>query len=253
TNGATIVGGNRQGNAINHLYGPNGLYVDDDQTIYIVDFVDHRIVEYKCGATTGRVVIGEYGSENRSNQLNTPTDMIIDKEKDSLIICNYNNKRVVRWSRQNGTNGKIIISNVGYHGLTMDDDGFFYVADCDKHEVIQYRMGQRQEIVVAGGNGEENRLDQLHAPRYIFVDRDHSIYVSDGYNHRVMIQLSNPYGIVIDQSGTVYVADNGNYRIMHWSQGATQGSIIVGGNGQENQSNQLNSSIVDDLLKLTLL
>ena len=30
---------------------------------------------------------------------------------------------------------------------------------------------------------------------------------------------------------------------MHWSQGATQGSIIVGGNGQENQSNQLNSPI----------
>ncbi|CAF4080927.1 unnamed protein product [Rotaria sordida] len=197
-NGATIVGGNRRGNATNQLYDPNDLYVDDDQTIYIVDFVNHRIVEYKCGATTGRVVTGEYGSGNRSNQLNTPTDMIIDKEKDSIINCNYNNKRVVRWPRQNGTNGEIIISNVGYHGLTMDDDGFFYVADCDKHEVRQYRMRERQETVVAGENGEGNRLDQLHAPRYVFVDRDHSVYVSDGYNHPVMMWMEGEkQGIVV--------------------------------------------------------
>ena len=39
----------------------------------------------------------------------------------------------------------------------------------------------------------------------------------------------------------MYVADYRNARIMRWSKGATQGSVIVGGNGRGSQSNQLNS------------
>ena len=38
----------------------------------------------------------------------------------------------------------------------------------------------------------------------------------------------------------MYVADFGNARIMRWMKGATQGNIIVGGNGEGRQSNQLN-------------
>ena len=52
-------------------------------------------------------------------------------------------------------------------------------------------------------------------------------------------QLSNPFGIVVDLLGTVYVVDCGNHRIMRWTQGATQGSVIVGRNGYGSQPNQL--------------
>jgi sugar lactone lactonase YvrE len=55
--------------------------------------------------------------------------------------------------------------------------------------------------------------------------------------------LSNPLGVVVDQLGTVYVADFGNDRIMRWVKGATQGSVIVGGNGIGEQSSQLNLPI----------
>ncbi|CAF4457864.1 unnamed protein product, partial [Didymodactylos carnosus] len=46
-------------------------------------------------------------------------------------------------------------------------------------------------------------------------------------------------GVVVDQLGTVYVAEEGNDRIMRWPKGATQGSVIVGGNGRGEQLNQL--------------
>ncbi|CAF4513538.1 unnamed protein product, partial [Rotaria sp. Silwood2] len=63
-NGITVAGGNRQGNGINQLSYPLGLYVDDDQTVYVADESNHRIVEWKCGATSGQVVAGGNGQGN---------------------------------------------------------------------------------------------------------------------------------------------------------------------------------------------
>ena len=241
------------------------MYIDDDQTIYIADTWNHRIIEWKWNATSGQVVAGGNKEGNEAHQLSCPFDVIVDKERDNLIICDRENRRVVRWPRRNGTSGETIISNINCRGLTMDENGSLYVIDEGKHEVRRYRRGESQGTVVAGGNGNGNRLNQLSDPEYVFVDRDHSVYVSDYGNDRVMKwmegakegivvaggqgkgnslrQLSYPYGVVVDQLDTVYVADCGNARIMRWMKGATQGNIIVGGNGEGRQSNQLNGPV----------
>ncbi|CAF1540655.1 unnamed protein product [Rotaria sordida] len=180
-NGITVAGRKENGYGTDQLNNPWGLFVDDEQTIYVADPNNHRIMEWKRDVTNGQVVAGGNGQ-----------------------------------------------------GRT----------------------------VVAGGNGSGNRLDQLDEPTYVFVDRDHSVYVSDWNNHRVMkwskdatqgivmaggqgrgnghTQLSYPRGFVVDQLGIVYVADAGNDRIMRWPKGVTQGSVIIGGNGQGKESNQLN-------------
>ncbi len=260
-NGLTVAGGNGEGNGINQLSHPLGLYVDDDQTVYVADWSNHRIVEWKCGATSGQVVAGGNEEGSGAHQLSNPNDVIVDKERDSLIICDSGNKRVVRWPRRNGTRGETIISNIDCVGLTMDENGSLYVTDEGKHEVRRYRREESEGTVVAGGNGSGNLLDQLSYPQYVFVDRDHSVYVSEYGNPRVMkwvevakqgivvagsqgqgyglTQMSHPLGVVVDQLGTVYVADLWNHRIMRWVKGATEGSVIVGGNGRGGQSNQL--------------
>ena len=242
-----------------------GLYVDDDQTIYVADRLNHRIVEWKRNAKSGQVVAGGNGQGSGNHQLSDPLDVIVDKERDSLIICDNGNRRVVRWPRRNGTSGETIISNINCVGLTMDENGPIYVTDFGKHEVRRYRRGESEGTVVAGGNGSGNRLDQLSSPQHVFVDRDHSVYVSDWGNDRVMkwvegakqgivvaggqgrgnslTQLSYPRGVVGDQLGSVYVAEGGNARIMRWCKGAIQGSVIVGGNGSGEQSNQLNGPV----------
>ncbi|CAF3986841.1 unnamed protein product [Rotaria sp. Silwood1] len=258
TNGTTMAGG---GSGTNELSNPYGLYIDDDLTIYVADHWNHRIVEWKSGATNGKVVAGGNGCGNGTHQLCYPADVIIDKASDSLIISDYRNRRVIRWPRRNDTLGETIISNISCWGLTMDNNGFLYVVDREKHGVRRYKIGDTEETMVAGGNGEGNRLDQLSEPRYVFVDQDHSFYVSDSGNRRVMkweectkqgivvagdqgrgnhlTQLMEPEGIVVDQLDTVYVADSANHRIIRWPKGATQGIVIVGGNGYGAQSNQL--------------
>ena len=174
-NGLTVAGGNGQGNGINQLYHPCGLYVDDDQTVYVADQCNHRIVEWKSGATSGQVVAGENEEGSGAHQLSNPFYVIVDKERDSLIICDNSNRRVVRWPRRNGTSGETIISNIACVGLTMDENGSLYVVDNGKAEVRRYRRGESQGTVVAGGNERGNRLYQLSYPRYVFVDRDHSV------------------------------------------------------------------------------
>jgi sugar lactone lactonase YvrE len=261
--GTTVAGGNGGGTGLNQFTSARGLYIDDDQTIYVADQGNHRVVEWKSGATSGQVVAGGNGQGNQANQLSNPTAVIFDKETDSLIICEYSNKRVVRWPRRNGTSGETIISDIVSHGLTMDSYGYLYVCDWNKHEVKRWKIGETNGTVVAGGHGQGNRLDQLNNPFDVFVDQDHSVYVSDASNHRVMkwmegakegivvaggqgagnglTQLNNPRGMIVDQLGTVYVADYNNYRVMCWPKGATQGSVIVDGNGRGAQPNQFHS------------
>ncbi|CAF3023257.1 unnamed protein product, partial [Rotaria sp. Silwood2] len=79
-NGITVAGGNRLGNETNQLNYPMGLFVDDEQTIYVADEHNHRIMEWKRGATGGQVVAGGNGRGNGTHQLLQPWDVIVDKE-----------------------------------------------------------------------------------------------------------------------------------------------------------------------------
>ncbi|CAF4603698.1 unnamed protein product, partial [Rotaria socialis] len=242
-----------------------GLFVDDDQTVVIADFGNHRIMQWKNGDTTnGQVVAGGKGAGNGLNQLDRLTDVLIDKETDSLIICDRWNGRVVRWSRRSGTTqGEVLIDNIQCRGLAMDDQRNLYVSVWNKDEVRRYKLGEKNYTLVAGGNGKGDGLNQLNVPTYVVVDRDHSVYVSDDWNHRVMkwvegakegivvaggqgegsalTQLSYPEGIFVDTLGTLYVADTWNHRVMRWTQGdKKQSTVIVGGNGRGKGANQFN-------------
>ncbi|CAF4676733.1 unnamed protein product, partial [Rotaria magnacalcarata] len=262
-NGVTVAGGHGEGGATNQLNLPLGLFVDDDQTVVIAEWLHNRIMQWKNGNTTnGQVVAGGNGQGNGLNQLSVSTDVLIDKETDSLIICDRGNQRVVRWSRRSGTTqGEILIDNIDCFGLAMDEQRYLYVSVYGKNEVRRYKFGENIGTLVAGGNGQGAGLNQLSGPTYLFVGRDHSVYVSDNNNNRVMkwnkgakegiviaggqgagsalTQLWHPFGIFVDTLGTLYVVDYGNDRVMRWTQGATQGTVIAGGNGHGAGANQL--------------
>ena len=233
-NGVTVAGGNDDGNAVNQLWCPHGLDIDDDnQSIAIADWYNHRIVEWKMGAINGKVIAGGGGRGNRLDQLNCPTDVLIDKETNSLFIADYGNRRVLRWTRrQETTQGEIIVDNIDCRGLAMDHQRHLYVSDPVKHEVRRYTIGDKSGIVVAGGNGQGNQLNQLDCPTYLFVDEEQAVYVSDSSNHRVMkwnkdtnegiavaggqeegsalTQLSYRRGLFVDISATLSVVDAQN-------------------------------------------
>ncbi|CAF2034409.1 unnamed protein product [Rotaria magnacalcarata] len=257
----TVAGWSEGDNSTNQLLNAGGLFVDDDETVVIADSWNHRIIQWKKGYANGQVVAGGNDKGIRLDQLNEPTDVLADKETDSAIICDQWNRRVVRWSRHNGTKqGEILIDNIDCYGLAMDDQRYVYVSDYRKFEVRRYGLGDKNGILVAGGNGDGIDLGQLKFPSYLFVDRQQNVYVSDEYNFRLMkwnkgaiegivvaggygignasTQLSYPKGIFVDMLGTVYVADNWDHRVMRWPPGAKQGAVIAGGNGYGLGANQ---------------
>ncbi|CAF1221297.1 unnamed protein product [Adineta steineri] len=260
-NAITVAGGNGPEQQLNQLNEPYGIFIDKNKNIFIADNHNNRIVEWKYNAKQGLIVAGRNGQGNQKDKLNRPTDVIVDQQNHSIIIADCRNRRVIQWLN---LNQKTLIYNIDCHGLAMDKYGFLYVSDYKKNEVRRWKMGEyyNGEIVVAGGNGQGNHLNQLNYPTFIFVDEDQSIYVTDTDNDRVMKwkkdakegtivaggnekgenlnQLCYPRRIIVDQLGQIYVADSGNDRVMRWCEGKDEGEVVVGGKSAGNQSNQLN-------------
>ena len=57
----------------------------------------------------------------------------------------------------------MLVDNIGCGKLAMDRQRYLYVPDWDKDEVRQSAIVQKNSIiVVAGGNGQGNQLNQLN-------------------------------------------------------------------------------------------
>ncbi|CAF0908316.1 unnamed protein product [Adineta steineri] len=259
---STVAGGNGQGSELNQLDAPSGIYVDDDdQSIYIADTDNHRIVRWKFGANNGEIVAGGNVSGNEKYQLKQPTDVILDQEKKYLIICDTGNFRLIKWSRQNSQDQEILIPFILCFALAIDNNGDFYISDWLNNKVIRWQEGNKEDILVAGGNGKGNSFNQLDQAKQIFVDKYHSVYVADFGNDRVMKWTKNategilvapenvsnqnrstmlkPRGVIVDHTGNIYVSDATGHHIMRWSPDAREGIAIVGKQQSGSDSTQL--------------
>ncbi|CAF1201381.1 unnamed protein product [Rotaria sordida] len=259
----TVAGGDRRGATLERLHCPRGLFVDKNQNVFVADSLNNRIMKFIRSTTIARTIAGKNISKYGSDFLCKPSNVIYDYKSKSFIISDYYNRRVLRWFPKRGTCPETIIRGSEYYGLAMDDEGFLYVSDPERHEVRRYRSDGRRGKVVAGGNGQGSHHNQLNHPTYIFVGPDGAVYVSDTWNDRVVkwdknatsgivvagghgkgkdrTQLHYPTGLVVDQLGTVYVADYWNHRVMQWCKGASHGKMIAGSRFLAgNKANQLN-------------
>ena len=265
----TVAGEHRE-NMARQLQSPYGVAVDENQTVYIADCDNHRIVAWRINATVGETLVGGNNQSYDFNQLYYPTDVLFDRTTQSLVICDDGNRRVMRWflgSVNNATSRadkmQLVIDNIDCGGLAMNINGTLYVSDYVKHEVRRYeRGGDRDGTRVAGSDQSGHGLRELHEPTYLFVDEQTNLYISDSGNHRVIkwlqgstggtvvaggngqgnrfMQLSYPRGISVSQEGDVYVVDSLNNRIMRWEQQANQGLPVIGGDWKGGAEKALN-------------
>jgi sugar lactone lactonase YvrE len=257
---------------------PEDLFIDAIGNQYIVEQGNHRVVRINTDGTT-QIVAGGNGPGVNPNQLNNPVNVHVDANG-NVFVVDLSNHRVMRWA-PGATTGTIAAGSItgvsgsatnrlsSPVGLAFDSQGRMYVADFDNHRVMRYNSGFLTGTItgtpVAGNGTAGALLNQLNAPRRLFIDALNNLYVGDDGNARVLKfpanstsgtsgvkvaggnghggqlrQINNPISdIYADASGNVYLSDYSNERIVRWQPGSIQGELIVGGNGYGWNLNQV--------------
>ncbi|WP_276483666.1 gliding motility-associated C-terminal domain-containing protein [Paraflavitalea pollutisoli] len=234
-NGVVVAGGNGQGNSLDRLNDPAGIFVDATGYLYVADMGNHRVLKFPPGSTSltdGVVVAGIGGYGQGLTQLNSPLSVYVD-----------------------GTNR-------------------LYVADRDNHRVMRYPVNDGSVAageMVAGNGANGASLFQLDQPVSITMFNNR-LLVSEYRNHRVtswdptntaaggilvagnpappgwgigLNQLHFPTGISVDAGGLLYIADSDNDRIMGWA--IDPGPVTTGvaqiDNGEGATADQLNQPL----------
>jgi len=96
--GTVVAGDNGIGTALNQFSRPTGIFVDENDNVYVSDSGNGngRVMKWAPGATTGVVVAGGNGDGNGLLQLRSPMGIWVD-DHGNLYICDMGNHRVMRW------------------------------------------------------------------------------------------------------------------------------------------------------------
>ena len=240
-----------------------GMRIVDNNTLYIADKGNHRIVIIQPNSTNATATIGS-GPGTVSNKFQEPTDLFVTNT--SIYVLDALNYRVQMWPR-NGSNGTTVAgitgsignssnttTTFGYsYGIYVDNSGYLYVSDRPIHRILRFPPGSvsgTSGFMVAGTGTSGSGSAQLNSPYRIFVDDAKTIYIADSANHRIQrwsygacsgvtvagtgtsgsttTQLSYPVSVIVDTNQVMYIGDQGNNRIHRWATGDCSGQCLVG-------------------------
>ncbi|CAF0890170.1 unnamed protein product [Rotaria sp. Silwood1] len=265
TGNATTVAGSPTGGSgstpslLNSNY---GIRITDDNTLYITDRNNHRIVVIFPNSTIAGAIIGS-GYGTGLTQMNYPSDIFVTS--DGIYVLDTLNYRVLKWW-ENGTNTTIVAGTTGIvgstssnatfstsYGLFVDDFSYVYVSDGANYRVMRFPPNSTSGTTgstLAGTGFAGYGRQGFDSPRGIFVDSNRALYVVDTNNHRIqkwnfevcygvtvagtgysgnsLGQLQNPSSVVVDSNGYMYITDQNNHRILRWAPDACLGECIAG-------------------------
>ena len=224
------------------LISPNGLTLDANGTLYFSDIGAHRIFKL---AKTGKLIViagsGEVGFSGDGGlatkaQLNSPHDLIFDRDG-NLLIADTGNNRIRRIDRQGiittiAGDGKALQSNFtglapatslnNPQSLALDREGNLLIADTYNHVIRQLDKTGKLTVFAGstsgfGGDGAAATKAQISLPQAVAVAADGSVYLSDSGYSRIRqvtsdgkINTIGGYGPAQDTYGGGYGGDGGS-------------------------------------------
>ncbi|CAF1506830.1 unnamed protein product [Adineta ricciae] len=234
-------------------YGPFGIFIDINDTIYIADNTNNRVqIWLKNSANPIRTISGGLAS---------PFSLFITDNGDIYVDNGNVNYRVDKWSLNSSTSVPVMYVNSGCRGLFIDINNTLYCSLHSLHQVIKKSLNNISNVTicVAGTGTSGSAANMLTQPYNIFVDLNFNLYVADFGNNRIQlfqlgqsngitvagntsvnttITLSHPSGIALDADHYLFIVDQYNQRIVASSQNGFR--CLVGCYGQiGSASNQL--------------
>lgn len=259
TSGVVIAGNPSgvSGNDAVHLNRPAGLYIDDNDYLYVSDWYNCRVQRFAPGDSVGVTVAGGNGYGSSPKQLSHPGGIFLNTAG-VLYISDEENDRVQRWVI--GDTMGTTVAGGNYQGnnpnqlfhpgsIWVDSSDNIYIADVFNFRVQLWVLGATTGITVAGGHGGANAANQLWDPNSIFLDHHGNILIADGANDRIQkwhigdtmgttilggvgygfnplfgSTINNPIWVYQDSTGDLLVADNEsisvsiNTRVAKWGE-----------------------------------
>ncbi|CAF1383615.1 unnamed protein product [Adineta ricciae] len=146
-----VAGTGTAGSALNQLNTPSGIFVDesDNDTLYVVDRLNNRVMKYRANDTNGTVVAGGNGLGSSFNQLYDPRDVYVDSFG-TVYVSDTANHRIMKWVK-NAKNGTLVVGVTGVtgttpsrlnnpYGIRLDKSGNLYVADYTNDRVQRFTI-----------------------------------------------------------------------------------------------------------------
>jgi sugar lactone lactonase YvrE len=208
---------------------PSGLYVTQDEKLYIADYYNHRVrsVDLRNGIMTTIAGTGKAGSEGDGGPaiqaaLLNPHALSLD-DRNNLLVTSAVSASIRAISLSTGTidsvqldprlvpPGKTII----FSGIAAVKGGF-YVADVLRNTIFSYQAGRLSAVVTGKG---------LYYPNDLTVSPQGELYICDTRNNRIVkwadgrLQvvidgLGRPRGVLADARGDLYVTETFHNRVI---------------------------------------
>ncbi len=144
--GTLVAGGNGRGNQQKQLDNPTFMFVDDEQSLYVSEWGNNRVMKWKKDARYGIILAGGYGKGNTLKQLNEPNALFVD-HSGQIYVADSENNRIMRWSEEKnevevivGGNGEGDEPNQLHNpiGLSFDLEENLYVSDYFNHRIQKF-------------------------------------------------------------------------------------------------------------------
>jgi sugar lactone lactonase YvrE len=71
---------------------PTFMFVDNDYSLYVSDYKNHRVMRWCPEANEGTIIVGGNGKGKQPNQLTGPTGLAFDLEGNLYVADSWNNR-----------------------------------------------------------------------------------------------------------------------------------------------------------------
>ncbi|CAF2697913.1 unnamed protein product [Rotaria sp. Silwood2] len=237
--GTTVAGvSGSAGNRLAELSSPSSIYVTSNQTMFILDTNNYRVLKWQVGNPFGYIVAGGQGLCSTFNCIGTSNSLFVDNQYNTYVSESSNN-RVTIWQVTNTSVGQLVAGGNGAGntadklnspwGIYVDVNGRIFVVDRNNHRVQRWDVGAAIGVTVAGSTSDPGPWAyQFSSPTAITLDQYGYIYVLDYNNDRVQkwvsgasfgitvvaTNLGNPSGMRFDRQSNIVVTDTTNHRIL---------------------------------------
>jgi hypothetical protein len=244
--GVIVAGTTSSGSNANQLDQPSCLYIDDNNTLYICDYNNHRIQKWVQGATSGMTVAGSSAGTQGSSStlLKNPLDLTFD-QNGYMYVADSGNNRVQRFA-PNSTNGTTILSSSYLSNPTaidIDNNSNIYIVDEGHTRVVWWAQNATNGTVVISDStlnnvfgirltpGSLNQVymsdygsSEIHLWTFGASSQDSSLSTVNDSSHNA---LKDPWGIIFDPYDNFYVADSGRDRVVMYCINSTTGMVVA--------------------------